>query len=68
MVGFNDTAILGNDTLISNEEVPPSGWDDILICKMDSLGNPIWAGNCGDAGDRNFGSIYVSNIIVYTLT
>ncbi|OFY34102.1 MAG: hypothetical protein A2W91_06420 [Bacteroidetes bacterium GWF2_38_335] len=63
MIAFNDTAVLGEDTLIGNGIISDVfGYDDILICKLDSLGVPVWAGNCGDMAGRNTGSIYTSEL------
>lgn len=74
MAGFFGTSILGNDTLVANGYTAIDGmWDDMLICKMDSMGNPIWAENAGDIADRNFGSINTTiegdiYFVGYTLT
>ncbi|MBN2683135.1 MAG: T9SS type A sorting domain-containing protein [Bacteroidales bacterium] len=62
MGGFDGTAIIGEDTLVANGVSIDGLYDDIMICKFDSLGNPLWARNCGDMGGTNSGSIYTSNL------
>ncbi|MBI5539669.1 MAG: T9SS type A sorting domain-containing protein [Bacteroidia bacterium] len=74
MAGFNGTSVLGNDTLTANGYTVADGaWDDVILCKMDSMGNPVWAENGGDIANRNMGSIYTSiegdvYFVGYTLT
>ncbi|MBK7763608.1 MAG: T9SS type A sorting domain-containing protein [Bacteroidetes bacterium] len=50
-----DSVTLGSNTYVN------AGDTDIIICKMDTLGNIIWSKHVGSSNNESLNSIYVDN-------
>jgi hypothetical protein len=51
----SNTVTIGSNTYVN------AGGNDIIICKMDTLGNLIWSNHFGSSGNESLNSICVDN-------